>query len=99
MIACRSRWNALPLSQVELAFLTRPVRGDRLPGMPTPTPARFGRPMGRQRLRRPPPVPPQLIASEASTMEIAIGDASVRVRGVIDVEGLVAVLSAVRRAS
>jgi transposase len=46
-----------------------------------------------------PAMPPQPTASEASTMEIAIGDASVRVRGVVDVEGLVAVLSAVRRVS
>jgi hypothetical protein len=32
-------------------------------------------------------------------MEIAIGEVSVRVRGVVDIEALVAVLSAVRRVS
>ncbi|HEY2530442.1 MAG TPA: transposase [Xanthobacteraceae bacterium] len=37
--------------------------------------------------------------SEAGLVEIAIRDVSVRVRGVVDVEGLVAVLSAVRRTS
>ena len=36
---------------------------------------------------------------ETSPVEIAIGGASVRVRGVVDVEGLVAVLNAVRRMS
>ena len=41
----------------------------------------------------------QPTASEGSLMEIAIGGVSVRVRGVVDVEGLVAVLNAVRRAS
>lgn len=46
-----------------------------------------------------PAMPPQPAASEASPMEIAIGDVSVRVKGVIDVEGLVAVLNAVRRTS
>jgi hypothetical protein len=44
-------------------------------------------------------MPLQPTASEASLMEIAIGGVSVRVRGVVDVEGLVAVLNAVRRAS
>jgi transposase len=47
----------------------------------------------------PPAMPLQPTASEASLMEIAIGGVSVRVRGVVDVEGLVAVLNAVRRAS
>ncbi len=42
---------------------------------------------------------PQPTASEASQVEIAIGGVSVRVRGVVDVEGLVAVLNAVRSAS
>jgi transposase len=46
-----------------------------------------------------PAIPPQLTASEASLVEIAIGGVSVRVRGVVEVEGLVAVLNAVRRAS
>ena len=41
----------------------------------------------------------QPTASEGSLVEIAIGGVSVRVRGVVDVEGLVAVLNAVRRAS
>jgi transposase len=38
-------------------------------------------------------------ASETSLVEIAIGEVSVRVRGVVDVEAIVAVLSAVRRVS
>jgi transposase len=38
-------------------------------------------------------------ASEGSLVEIAIGGVSVRVRGVVEVEGLVAVLNAVRRVS
>jgi transposase len=46
-----------------------------------------------------PAIPPQPTASEASLVEIAIGGVSVRVRGVVEVEGLVAVLNAVRRAS
>jgi len=46
-----------------------------------------------------PAIPPQPTASEASLVEIAIGGVSVRVRGVVNVEGLVAVLNAVRRAS
>lgn len=46
-----------------------------------------------------PAIPPQPTSSEASLMEIAIGGVSVRVRGVVEVEGLVAVLNAVRRAS
>jgi len=46
-----------------------------------------------------PAIPPQPTASEASLVEIAIGDVSVRVRGVVEVEGLVAVLNAIRRAS
>jgi transposase len=46
-----------------------------------------------------PAMPLQPAASEASPMEIAIGDVSVRVKGVVDVEGLVAVLNAVRRTS
>ena len=33
----RSRSKARPLSQVELAFFTRPVAGESVPGMPTPT--------------------------------------------------------------
>jgi transposase len=41
----------------------------------------------------------QLTAPEASLVEIAICGVSVRVRGVVDVEGLVAVLNAIRRAS
>jgi transposase len=41
----------------------------------------------------------QPTASEGSLVEIAIGGVSVRVRGVVDVEGLVAVLNAVRRVS
>jgi transposase len=40
-----------------------------------------------------------LTAPEASLVEIAICGVSVRVRGVVDVEGLVAVLNAIRRAS
>ena len=35
--ASRSRSNGRPLSQVELAFCTRPVVGDSEPGMPMPT--------------------------------------------------------------
>ena len=46
-----------------------------------------------------PAIPLQLTAPEASLVEIAIGGVSVRVRGVVDVEGLVAVLNAIRRAS
>jgi transposase len=46
-----------------------------------------------------PAMPLQATASEESLVEIAIGGVSVRVRGVVDVEGLVAVLNAVRRAS
>jgi transposase len=45
------------------------------------------------------PAPLQPTASETNHMEIAIGDVSVRIKGVIDVEGLVAVLNAVRRTS
>jgi transposase len=41
----------------------------------------------------------QPTASEGGLVEIAIGGVSVRVRGVVDVEGLVAVLNAVRRTS
>ncbi|MBO0758248.1 MAG: transposase [Bradyrhizobiaceae bacterium] len=46
-----------------------------------------------------PAIPLQPTIPEASLVEIAIGGVSVRVRGVVDVEGLVAVLNAVRRAS
>jgi transposase len=46
-----------------------------------------------------PAMPPQPTAFEANLVEIAIGGVSVRVRGVVDVDGLVAVLNAVRRAS
>lgn len=46
-----------------------------------------------------PAMPRQPTASEGSLVEIAIGGVSVRVRGVVDVEGLVAVLNAVRRVS
>jgi transposase len=46
-----------------------------------------------------PAMPLQPSASEGSLVEIAIGGVSVRVRGVVDVEGLVAVLNAVRRVS
>jgi transposase len=46
-----------------------------------------------------PAIPLQPTASEASAVEIAIGGVSVRVRGVVEVEGLVAVLNAVRRTS
>jgi transposase len=46
-----------------------------------------------------PATPLQLTAPEASLVEIAICGVSVRVRGVVDVEGLVAVLNAIRRAS
>jgi transposase len=46
-----------------------------------------------------PAMPLQPTASEESLVEIAIGGVSVRVRGVVDIEGLVAVLNAVRRAS
>jgi transposase len=41
----------------------------------------------------------QLTAPEASLVEIAICGVSVRVRGIVGVEGLVAVLNAIRRAS
>ena len=47
----------------------------------------------------PPAVPLRPTASETSLVEIAIGEVSVRVRGVVDVEAIVAVLSAVRRVS
>jgi transposase len=46
-----------------------------------------------------PAIPLQPTASEASAIEIAISGVSVRVRGVVEVEGLVAVLNAVRRTS
>jgi transposase len=46
-----------------------------------------------------PATPLQPTASEGSLVEIAIGGVSVRVRGAVDVEGLVAVLNAVRRVS
>jgi hypothetical protein len=46
-----------------------------------------------------PAKPQQLTASEARLVEITIGDVSVRVRGVVDVEVLVEVLNAVRRTS
>jgi transposase len=46
-----------------------------------------------------PAMPPQPTASEANLVEIAIGGVSVRVRGVVDADGLVAVLNAIRRAS
>jgi transposase len=46
-----------------------------------------------------PATPLQLTAPEASLVEIAICGVSVRVRGAVDVEGLVAVLNAIRRAS
>jgi transposase len=46
-----------------------------------------------------PAMPPQPTACEGSLVEIAIGGVSVRVRGLVEVEGLVAVLNAVRRAS
>jgi transposase len=46
-----------------------------------------------------PAIPLQQTASEGSAVEIAIGGVSVRVRGVVEVEGLVAVLNAVRRTS
>ena len=46
-----------------------------------------------------PAVPLRPTASETSPVEIAIGEVSVRVRGVVDVEALIAVLSAVRRVS
>ena len=35
--ACRSCSSGWPLSTVELALRTRPVTGERLPGMPMPT--------------------------------------------------------------
>jgi hypothetical protein len=38
-------------------------------------------------------------APEAGLVEIAIGGVSVRVKGAVDVEGLAAVLNAVRRVS
>jgi len=47
----------------------------------------------------PPAVALRPTASETRLMEIAIGEVSVRVRGVVDIEALVAVLSAVRRVS
>jgi transposase len=37
--------------------------------------------------------------SEASLVEITIGEVSLRVRGAVDVEGLIAVLNAIRRVS
>jgi transposase len=46
-----------------------------------------------------PAIPLQPTASEATAVEIAIGGVIVRVRGVVEVEGLVAVLNAVRRTS
>jgi transposase len=46
-----------------------------------------------------PAIPLQPTISEASAVEIAIGGVSVHVRGVVDVEGLVAVLNAIRRTS
>jgi transposase len=46
-----------------------------------------------------PAMPQQPTASEANLVEIVIGGVSVRVRGVVDVDGLVAVLNAVRRVS
>jgi hypothetical protein len=46
-----------------------------------------------------PAMPPQPTASEANLVEIVIGGVSVCVRGVVDVDGLVAVLNAVRRVS
>jgi hypothetical protein len=46
-----------------------------------------------------PAIPLQLTAPEGSLVEIAIGGVRVRVSGVVDVEGLVAVLNAIRRAS
>jgi transposase len=45
-----------------------------------------------------PAVPLRPAATATSVVEIAIGEVSVRIRGVVDVEALVAVLSAVRRA-
>jgi transposase len=41
----------------------------------------------------------QPTACEVGLMEIAIGSVSVRIRGMVDVEGLVAVLNAIRRVS
>ena len=35
--AARSRLKEVPISQVEFAFLMRPVLGETAPGMPTPT--------------------------------------------------------------
>jgi hypothetical protein len=46
-----------------------------------------------------PAMPLQPTVSEASLVEIAIGDVSLRVKGVVDIEGLVAVLTAIRRVS
>jgi len=46
-----------------------------------------------------PALPLQPAVCEANLVEIAIGCVSVRVRGVVEVEGLVAVLNAVRRIS
>ena len=46
-----------------------------------------------------PAIPLQPTISEASAVEIAIGGVSVHVRGVVDVEGLVVVLNAIRRTS
>ena len=39
--ALKSRSNGRPLSQVEFAFLTRPLAGEIEPGMPTPSEARL----------------------------------------------------------
>lgn len=46
-----------------------------------------------------PTIAPRPSSPETSQVEIAIGDVSVRVRGAVDVGGLVAVLNAVRRSS
>jgi len=43
----RSSARGCPFSQTELAFLTRPVAGEIVPGMPTPTTA--GEPASRSR--------------------------------------------------
>ena len=47
----RSRSRAAPMIQVELAFLTRPVAGERAPGMPTPTEPRPPASRSRSRTR------------------------------------------------
>jgi transposase len=73
----------------------------------SPVPGDQVRPAGRKRQGLPafapvvmatPATPLHPTASEGSLVEIAIGGVSVRVRGVVDVEGLVAVLNAIRRA-